>query len=103
MKSSASPTDRIFRFGQVELSEREGVLGKNGVRIKVQEQPFRVLVELLVNAGKLVTREELQQKLWPADTFVDFDVGLNTAIQIMDGRTLYPILRLIRSNEAGNA
>lgn len=81
MKSPAPPTDRIFRFGQFELSEREGVLRKNGVRIKVQEQPFRVLVELLVNAGKLVTREELQQKLWPADTFVDFDVGLNTAIR----------------------
>ena len=81
MKSSASPTDRIFRFGQFELSEREGVLRKNGIRIKVQEQPFLVLVELLVNAGKLVTREELKQKLWPADTFVNFDVGLNTAIR----------------------
>lgn len=63
MKSSASPTDRIFRFGQFELSEREGALRRNGIRIKVQERPFRVLIELLVNAGNLVTREELQQKL----------------------------------------
>jgi DNA-binding winged helix-turn-helix (wHTH) protein/Tol biopolymer transport system component len=81
MGSSASPADRIFRFGQFELLEREGMLRKNGARIKLQEQPFRVLVELLANAGRLVTREELQQKLWPADTFVDFDVGLNTAIR----------------------
>jgi|SRR6516225_685364 len=61
------------------LSARE--LRKNNVRIKLQEQPFRVLVELAANAGKVVSREELQQKLWPADTFVDFDVGLNTAIR----------------------
>ena len=74
-------SERIFRFGQFELSEREGELRKNGVRIKLQEQPFRVLVELVANAGKVVSREELQQKLWPADTFVDFDVGLNTAIR----------------------
>ena len=63
------------------MSEREGDLRRNGVRIKLQEQPFRVLVELLANAGTVVTRNELQQKLWPADTFVDFDVGLNTAIR----------------------
>ena len=73
--------DRTFRFGPFELSEREGELRKNGIRIKLQEQPFRVLVELAANAGKAVSREELQQKLWPADTFVDFDRGLNTAIR----------------------
>ena len=81
MGQSASQADRIFRFGQFELSEREGELRKNGARIKLQEQPFQVLVELLANAGRVVTREQLQQKLWPADTFVDFDVGLNTAIR----------------------
>src|SRR5262252_8368238 len=73
--------DRVFRFGSFELSEREGELRKNGVRIKLQEQPFRVLVELIANAGKLVSREDLHQKLWPSDTFVDFDVGLNSAIR----------------------
>ena len=51
------------------------------MRIKLQEQPFRVLVELVANSGNLVSREDLQQKLWPADTFVDFDVGLNSAIR----------------------
>ena len=76
---------RIFRFGQFELSEREGELRKNGVRIKLQEQPFRVLLELVANAGKVVSRKDLQQKLWPADTFVDFDVGLNTAIRKLRG------------------
>ena len=81
MGLAASPADRIFRFGQFELSERDGELRKNGLRIKLQDQPFRVLVELLANAGRVVTREELQKKLWPADTFVDFDVGLNTAIR----------------------
>jgi len=73
--------DRIFRFGPFELSESEGELRKNGVRIKLQEQPFRVLVELVANAGKVVAREALQHELWPSDTFVDFDVGLNTAIR----------------------
>ncbi len=81
MPSSAPATDRIFRFRQFELSERDGLLRKNGIRVKIQELPFRVLVELLANAGRLVTREELQKKLWPADTFVDFEVGLNTAIR----------------------
>jgi Tol biopolymer transport system component/DNA-binding winged helix-turn-helix (wHTH) protein len=73
--------DRVFRFGPFELSEREGELRKGGVRIKLQEQPFRVLVELVANSGNLVSREDLHKKLWPADTFVDFDVGLNSAIR----------------------
>jgi len=79
--SHASPSYRVFRFGPFELSEREGELRKNGAQIRLQDQPLRVLVELLANAGKMVTREDLQQKLWSADTFVDFDVGLNTAIR----------------------
>lgn len=80
-KGSTEKADRTFRFGAFELSESEGELRKNGVPIKLQEQPFRVLLELVANAGKVVSREDLQQKLWPADTFVDFDVGLNTAIR----------------------
>jgi DNA-binding winged helix-turn-helix (wHTH) protein/Tol biopolymer transport system component len=77
---SAQP-DAVFHFGPFELSEGEGELRKNGVRVKLQEQPFLVLVEFAANAGRIVTREELQQKLWPADTFVDFDVGLNSVIR----------------------
>jgi DNA-binding winged helix-turn-helix (wHTH) protein/Tol biopolymer transport system component len=72
---------RIFSFGPFELSERAAELRKNGARVKLQEQPYQILIELVANAGEVVTREDLQQKLWPADTFVDFDVGLNSAVR----------------------
>jgi len=68
------------RFGVFEVDLRGGELRKYGLRIKLQEQPFQVLVMLLEHAGEVVSREELQKKLWPADTFVDFDHGLNKAI-----------------------
>jgi DNA-binding winged helix-turn-helix (wHTH) protein len=68
------------RFGAFEVNAQSGELRKNGVKITLQEQPFRVLMLLLEGPGRIVTREELQQKLWPADTFVEFDRGLNTAI-----------------------
>ena len=71
---------RIARFGVFELDLSAGELRKNGVKLRLQEQPFQVLALLLERAGDIVTREELQQKLWPSDTFVDFDHSLNTAI-----------------------
>ena len=77
----STQSDRVFRFGSFELSEGEAELRKNGKRVKLQEQSFRVLAELTANHGRVVTREELQHKLWPADTFVDFDVGLNSIIR----------------------
>ena len=67
-------------FGIFELDLRAGELRKHGLRIRLQEQPFLVLATLLEHPGEVVTREELQKKLWPADTFVDFDHGLNKAI-----------------------
>src|SRR6266705_645544 len=67
-----------FDVFQVDL--RAGELRKEGRRVKLQEQPFRVLFLLLERAGEVVTREELREKLWPADTFVDFDHGLNSAV-----------------------
>ena len=70
-----------IRFGAFEALLRSGELHKFGIRIKLQDQPFQVLVILLEHPGELVTREELQQKLWPADTFVDFDTSLNSAIK----------------------
>jgi DNA-binding winged helix-turn-helix (wHTH) protein len=70
-----------IRFGAFEVLLRSGELHKFGIRIKLQDQPFQVLVILLEHPGELVTREELQQKLWPADTFVDFDTSLNSAIK----------------------
>jgi TolB-like protein/DNA-binding winged helix-turn-helix (wHTH) protein/Flp pilus assembly protein TadD len=69
-----------LRFGVFELDLRAGELRKRGLRVRLQEQPFRVLEMLLEHAGEVVTREELQKRLWPADTFVDFDHGLNKAI-----------------------
>ena len=62
-ENRSTQPDRVFRFGPFELSERDSELRKNGVRTKLQEQPFRVLVELASNPGRVVTREELQQKL----------------------------------------
>jgi Tol biopolymer transport system component/DNA-binding winged helix-turn-helix (wHTH) protein len=70
----------VVCFDVFEVDLRAGELRKEGRKIKVQEQPFRVLSYLLERAGDVVTREELRQKLWPADTFVDFDHGLNSAV-----------------------
>jgi cholera toxin transcriptional activator len=71
---------RIVRFGVFELDLAAGELRKNGTKLRLQEQPFQVLALLLERPGDVVTREELRQKLWPADTFVDFDHSLNTAV-----------------------
>ena len=67
-------------FGVFEVDLRAGELRKRGLRVRLQQQPFQVLAMLLEHAGQVVGREELQKKLWPADTFVDFDHGLNKAI-----------------------
>lgn len=69
-----------MRFGVFEADLVAGELRKNGGRIRLQEQPFQLLALLLERPGEVVTREELRQKLWPADTFVDFDHSLNTAV-----------------------
>ena len=78
---SAHPSCGAVRFGvfEVDLGARE--LRKQGVRIKLQEQPFHLLQMLLEHPGEVVTREELQKRIWPVDTFVDFDQGLNNAIK----------------------
>ena len=72
---------RSVRFGTFELDLRAGELRRNGSKVKLQEQPFQVLTLLLERPGEVVTREELQKRLWPADTFVDFDHSLNAAIR----------------------
>jgi DNA-binding winged helix-turn-helix (wHTH) protein len=73
-------SSRVVRFGVFELDLAAGELRKSGVKLRLQEQPFQVLALLLERAGEVVTREDLRQKLWPSDTFVDFDHSLNTAI-----------------------
>jgi DNA-binding winged helix-turn-helix (wHTH) protein len=78
----ANPTrSRIIRFGLFEADLKAGELSKNGLKIKLQEQPFRVLSLLLERAGELVTREELREQLWSTDTFVDFEHSLNTSVK----------------------
>ncbi len=68
------------RFGLFEVDLQEAELRRSGIRIKLQEQPFQILTMLLERPGQTVTREELRQKLWPADTFVDFEHSLNSSI-----------------------
>jgi TolB-like protein/DNA-binding winged helix-turn-helix (wHTH) protein/Tfp pilus assembly protein PilF len=70
----------VYRFGVFELDAEAGELRKAGARLRVQEQPLRVLRALVEGGGRVVSRDELRQQLWPADTFVDFDHGLNEAI-----------------------
>jgi len=72
---------RTVSFGAFRADLRAGLLYKHGIRLKLQDQPFQVLALLLEHAGDLVTRDEFRQKLWPADTFVDFDTGLNNAVK----------------------
>jgi DNA-binding winged helix-turn-helix (wHTH) protein/Tfp pilus assembly protein PilF len=75
------PTRRIIRFGAYEADLQEASLTKAGIRIRLQEQPFQILVLLLDRPGQIVTREEIRQKLWSDDTFVEFDDALNTAVR----------------------
>lgn len=81
MGTTANPPQGLrYRFGIYEADVRAGELLRDGSKIKLQEQPFQVLLVLLERAGDVVTREDLRQRLWPSDTFVDFDHSLNTAI-----------------------
>ena len=77
--------DAIYRFGSFELRARTREVYKNGIRLKVRPQPFRVLLALVSRSGDIVTRDELQRLLWPVETFVDFEHGLNTAIKELRG------------------
>src|SRR5437899_10239150 len=76
----SSPPDRL-RFGVFEIDRRTGEVRRQGVRIKVAAQPFHLLSTLLDRPGELVTREELRERLWPSDTFVDFEHSLNSAVK----------------------
>jgi cholera toxin transcriptional activator len=71
---------KLFRFGVFEVDASSGELRRSGVKVRLQEQPFQVLLIMLERPGEVVSREELRQQLWPSDTFVDFDHSLNTII-----------------------
>jgi DNA-binding winged helix-turn-helix (wHTH) protein len=70
-----------YRFSIFEADPQSGELRKNGVRLRIQDQPFQILLRLLERPGQIVTREELKTTLWSGDTFVDFDNGLNMAVK----------------------
>jgi TolB-like protein/DNA-binding winged helix-turn-helix (wHTH) protein/Tfp pilus assembly protein PilF len=78
--TSAQSSSRL-RFDDFEIDLCSGEVWKHGIRVRLQDQPFQVLRVLLERPGQIVTRDELKQTLWPADTFVDFDDGLNTAVK----------------------
>jgi hypothetical protein len=99
---------RLIRFGvfEVDLSSRE--LRKNGVLIKLQEQPFQILTALLEHPGEMVAREEIRKRLWPADTFVDFDNGVNAAVNrlreaLAIRRRIHALFRLSPSAATGSS
>jgi len=78
---SDNSSSRIIRFSTFEVNMHTGELRQRGQKVKLQEQPLQVLAALLERPGELVTREELRRKLWPVDTFVDFEHSLNAAIK----------------------
>src|SRR6201995_181407 len=79
MSSPAQRSGRVS-FGEFELNLETAELQRNGTKSFLPGQPFQILVTLLCRPGELVTREELKRQLWPSDTFVDFDISLNKAI-----------------------
>jgi TolB-like protein/DNA-binding winged helix-turn-helix (wHTH) protein/Tfp pilus assembly protein PilF len=79
--SEVAPSLGVVRFGAFEVDFRKGEVRKHGYRLRIQDQPFHILQILLEHPGELVTREEIQRRIWPADTFVDFEKGLNNAIR----------------------
>ena len=78
---SSSPSPFRYRFGSYELNPAEGSLSRNGSRVKLQDLPYRLLVMLVERPGEIVTREEVRQRLWPENTFVEFDNSLGVAIR----------------------
>ena len=80
MPEPSTPAPPIITFGVFELHLRSGELRKAGKRIGLQEQPLRTLTLLLERPGDLITREELRERLWPGNTFVDFEHSLNAVI-----------------------
>jgi len=74
------PMPQMVRFGLFQVDVRAGEVSKNGLRVRLQEQPFQVLLALLERPGDLVTRQELRSRIWPAQTYMDFDRGLNRAV-----------------------
>jgi len=80
MQDSAGDGGRVIRFGVFEADLDSGELRRRGARVRLQERPFRILATLLSRPNEVVTRQQLREMLWAADTFVDFDHGLDAAV-----------------------
>lgn len=80
MTQSGPISGHLIRFGVFELDPRSGELRRNGSRVRLQEQPVQILLALLENPGRMVSREDLRRRIWPSDTFVDFDRGLYSGL-----------------------
>ena len=78
---AVSPAEDVVRFGLFELDLKAGQLSRNGTKLRLPQQPLQVLAVLLERPGEILTRDELRQRLWSSDVFVDFDHGLNKSIQ----------------------
>ena len=81
MADLAAPKAQILRFGPFELDVRAGELRKHGIRLRLREQPCQILLMLLEHPGEVVLRDEIRLRLWPNNTIVEFDHGINAAIQ----------------------
>ena len=81
LNDAAEPQLLALRFGPFELDVRSGELRRNGTTVRLQPQPFKVLVLLACRPGDVVTREEIQAEVWPAGTFVDFEQSLNFCVR----------------------
>ena len=79
--SSSAPKGVRYRFGPFELEPAKGRLSRSGSQVKLQDLPLRLLVLLVERPGEIVTREEVRQRLWPEDTFVEFDNSLGVAVR----------------------
>ncbi|MGC2183836.1 MAG: winged helix-turn-helix domain-containing protein, partial [Terriglobales bacterium] len=79
--SNPAPRDVRYRFGPFELDPSQGRLSRSGSRVKLQDLPLRLLALLVERPSEIVTREELRQRLWPEDTFVEFDNSLGVAVR----------------------
>ena len=80
-RALSTNAENVVRFGLFEVDRKAGELRRNGERVRLQDQPFQVLLTLLERPGEVVTREELRGRLWPDDTFVDFEHSINTAVR----------------------
>src|SRR5271168_171762 len=78
---SRAPRSPRYRFGPFELDPEEGTLARNGIRVKLQDLPYRLLLMLVERPSEIITREEVRQRLWPENTFVEFDNSLGVAIR----------------------